>query len=178
MSSIPAEKFASALNSCLPDDISIVSSSEADEEFHPRFSAKIKHYRYVIINRPYKSAIWAKKAWHVREKLDFIAMERAAEDFIGSHCFKAFCASGNNVKTYERNIHLAKWHKDGDFLFFDIRGDGFLYNMVRIMVGTMVDIGKGRFDPEIIPKALALGQRNLVGITAPPDGLYLMEVFY
>ncbi|MGI6085177.1 MAG: tRNA pseudouridine(38-40) synthase TruA [Acetivibrionales bacterium] len=177
-SSIPAEKFTPALNSYLPDDVSIIASKEEEDGFHAQFSAKGKHYRYMIINRPQKSALWAKRAWHVRETLDFDAMEKAAGCFLGNHSFKAFCASGHSVKTYDRTILYSKWHKDGEFFVYDTKGDGFLYNMVRIMVGTMVDIGKGRFEPEIIKEAIINEQRNSIGVTAPPVGLYLMEVFY
>jgi tRNA pseudouridine38-40 synthase len=177
-SSIPAEKFTLALNTYLPDNISIIASEEADENFHARFSAKGKHYRYIIINRPQKSAIWASKAWHVRETLDFEAMNKAAGFFIGHKCFRAFCASGHSAKTFDRTVFYSQWHRDGEFLVYDTKGDGFLYNMVRIMVGTMVDIGKGRYKPEIIEEAIRNQQRNSIGVTAPPSGLYLMEVFY
>lgn len=177
-SSIPAEKFTLALNTYLPDNISIIASEEADENFHARFSAKGKHYRYIIINRPQKSAIWASKAWHVREILDFEAMKKAAGFFIGHKCFRAFCASGHSAKTFDRTVFYSQWHRDGEFLVYDTKGDGFLYNMVRIMVGTMVDIGKGRYKPEIIEEAIRNQQRNSIGVTAPPSGLYLMEVFY
>jgi tRNA pseudouridine38-40 synthase len=177
-SSIPAEKFTLALNTYLPDNISIIASEEADENFHARFSAKGKHYRYIIINRPQKSAIWASKAWHVRETLDFEAMKKAAGFFIGHKCFRAFCASGHSAKTFDRTVFYSQWHRDGEFLVYDTKGDGFLYNMVRIMVGTMVDIGKGRYKPEIIEEAIRNQQRNSIGVTAPPSGLYLMEVFY
>jgi len=177
-SSIPAEKFTPALNSYLPDDVSIISSEEAESGFHARFSAKGKHYRYVIINRPQKSALLANKAWHVPERLDFEAMEKAAGYFLGHKSFKAFCAAGHSVKTFDRTIFYSKWQKNGQLLIYDIKGDGFLYNMVRIIVGTMVDIGKGRFEPEIIEQAIENQQRNSIGVTAPPQGLYLMEVFY
>lgn len=176
--SIPADKFAPALNTYLPDSISIIASEEAEDNFHARFSAKGKHYRYIIINRPQKSALWADKAWHVGEILDFDAMDKAAGYFIGHHSFKAFCASGHSIKTFDRTISHSKWHRDGELLIFDTKGDGFLYNMVRIMVGTMVDIGKGRYAPEIIEEAIRNEQRNSIGVTAPPAGLYLMEVFY
>ena len=160
------------------DDVSIIKSEEAEYDFHARFSAKGKHYRYIIINRPQKSALLADKAWHVREDLDFDAMKKAADYFIGHQSFKAFCASGHNVKTFDRTIFHSQWHRDGQFLIYDTKGDGFLYNMVRIMVGTMVDIGKGRFSPEVIEEAIRDQQRNSIGVTAPPQGLYLMEVFY
>lgn len=177
-SNIPAEKFTPALNALLPDDVSIVSSEEVDEGFHARFSAKGKHYRYIIINRPQRSALWAKRAWHIREKLDIKSMNEAARLILGHHDFKAFCASGHNVKTFDRTMFHSEWRKDGDLYIYDIKGDGFLYNMVRIMVGTMAYIGKGRLTPDIISEAIRSGDRNLLGITAPPYGLYLMEVFY
>lgn len=177
-SKIPAEKFSRALNIYLPDDISIKSSEEADPGFHARFSAKGKHYRYMVLNRPSRSALWAHRAWNVRGGLDLDAMNEAARYFLGYHSFKAFCAAGHQVKTFERTIFYSKWIRDGDFLIFDTKGDGFLYNMVRIMVGSMVDIGKGRFEPVIIKDAIESGQRNCVGVTAPPPGLYLVEVYY
>ncbi|NLM73529.1 MAG: tRNA pseudouridine(38-40) synthase TruA [Clostridiaceae bacterium] len=177
-SKVPAEKFTPALNTYLPEDVVIISSEEADMNFHPQFSAKGKHYRYIILNRPQRSAIWAKKSWHVRGNLDFEAMEEAAGYFIGHHCFRAFCASGFSVKTFDRTIYYSGWHREGDLLIFDTVGDGFLYNMVRIMVGSMVDIGRGRFKPEVIKEAIETGDRNSLGVTAPPDGLYLVKVFY
>lgn len=177
-SSIPAEKFTPALNSYLPDDVSIIASKEVKDGFHARFSAKGKHYRYMIINRPQKSALWASRAWHVREVLDFDAMNEAAGYFLGYHSFKAFCAAGHNVKTFDRTIFHSQWHKDGEFLIYDTKGDGFLYNMVRIMVGTMIDIGKRRYGPNIVEEAIKDGRRNSIGITAPPVGLYLVEVIY
>lgn len=175
---IPAEKFVPALNTYLPDDVVIVSSEEVDNSFSARFSAKAKHYRYIILNRPQRSAIWSKKSWHVRDRLNFEAMKEAAGYFVGHHCFKAFCASEHSVRSFDRTIYYSGWWKDKDFLIFDTIGDGFLYNMVRIMVGTMVDIGKGRFDAKIIKEALEQGERNDLGVTAPPDGLYLVKVFY
>lgn len=177
-SSIPPARFAAALNSFLPHDISIVSSEEVDNNFHARFSAIRKHYRYIIINRQHKSALWANKAWHIRDKLNFDAMNEAAKYLIGHHSFKAFCASGHSTKTFNRTILKSEWCRDGDFLTFDTCGDGFLYNMVRIMVGTMVDIGRDRLSPSTIKQAIIEGDRNDLGVTAPPSGLYLMEVSY
>lgn len=177
-SSIPAEKFTPALNTYLPEDVSIKSSESVAEDFHARFSAKGKHYRYILLNTPQRSALWAKRAWHIRERLNEDAMAEAASYFIGTHNFEAFCAAGHHVKTFERTITVSQWKREGDMLIFDTQGNGYLYNMVRIMVGTMVDIGKGRFSPDIIRKAIETGQRNSIGVTAPPTGLYLMEVFY
>ena len=175
---IPAERFTPALNSYLPNNVSIIASKEAEDDFHARFSAKGKYYRYIIINRPQKSALWADRAWHVREILDFDAMEKAAQYFLGHHSFKAYCASGHSLKTFDRTIFHSQWHRDGELLIYDTKGDGFLYNMVRIMIGTMVDIGKGRYGPGIIEEAIRNEKRNSIGVTAPPVGLYLVEVFY
>lgn len=177
-STIPAEKFTPALNSFLPEDISIRTSEAVEDDFHARFSAHGKHYRYRIINTPQRSALWAKRAWHIREHLDFEAMREAAGYFLGHHSFEAFCAAGHHVKTFDRTIFCSEWHREEDFLIFDTRGDGYLYNMVRIMVGTMVDIGKGRFGPDVIKRAIESGERNMIGVTAPPSGLYLVEVYY
>lgn len=177
-SRIPAEKFSTALNTFLPDDISINMSEQVEDDFHARFSAKGKHYRYMIFNRPLRSALLAGRAWHVRERLDLDAMREASQYFLGHHSFKAFCAAGHSVKTFDRTIFRSEWSAEGDVLVFDTCGDGFLYNMVRIMVGTMVDIGKGRFSPEIVRTAIETGERNAIGVTAPPTGLYLMEVYY
>lgn len=178
ISSIPVEKFAPALNMYLPDDVSIRSSETVEDDFHARFSAKGKHYRYLILNRPQRSAILASRAWLVRGTLDLDAMRESAQYFLGHHSFKAFCAAGHSVKSFERTIFQSEWSKDGDILIFDAKGDGFLYNMVRIMVGTMVDIGRGRFEPKIIKDAIESGQRSILGPTAPPSGLYLVEVYY
>lgn len=177
-SPIPADKFTPALNALLPEDVSIRVSEEVDHDFHARFSAKGKHYRYIVLNRRQRSALWAKRAWHVRDNLDLDKMAEAAGYFIGSHSFKAFCASGHNIKSFVRSIEHSSWTREGELLIFDTKGSGFLYNMVRIMVGTMVDIGRGRFSPKIIKEAIEIGDRNLIGMTAPPEGLYLMEVFY
>lgn len=177
-SKIPAEKFAIALNTFLPNDISIKASEEVEESFHARFCAIGKHYRYIVYNRYYRSALWTNRAWHVRDDLDIEAMRESAKSFIGHHCFKAFCAAGHSVKTFDRTIMYSDWSKDGECLIFDVKGNGFLYNMVRIMVGTMVDIGKGRFSPGIIKEAIERGERNSIGVTAPSEGLYLVEVYY
>lgn len=177
-SSIPAEKFAPALNNILSTGICVLRSELADPSFHPRFSAKGKHYRYLILNRSPRSPLWEKRAWHIRESLDFKAMETAARYLVGTHHFRAFCASGHQNKTFDRTITHSSWqYKDG-ILQYDTMGNGFLYNMVRIMAGTMVDIGRGRFPPEVIQEAFETGNRNTLGMTAPAMGLYLVEVFY
>lgn len=177
-SKIPAEKFTPALNALLPPGIAIVSSVEADEGFHARFSAKGKHYRYLILNRPQRSPLWENRAWLVYDRLDFDAMDKAASYFPGYHNFHAFCASGHQNKSFSRTIRNASLISEDGILKFDVSGDGFLYNMVRIMTGTLVDIGRGRFKPEVVAEAFKSGDRNSLGMTAPAMGLYLVEVFY
>lgn len=177
-SSIPAEKFAPALNSILPSGICVIRSEEAAPDFHPRFSSKAKHYRYLILNRGQRSPLWESRAWHVRDKLDFSAMKKAAEYLLGTHNFRAFCASGHQHRTFVRTVTHSSWKFNDDILCYDTIGDAFLYNMVRIMTGTMVDIGRGRFPPEVILEAFETGDRNTLGMTAPASGLYLVEVFY
>jgi len=177
-SSIPAEKFAPALNSILPPGICVLRSEQADPDFHPRFSAKGKHYCYLVLNRAQRSPLWETRAWHVRDRLDFEAMEKAARYFMGTHNFRAFCASGHQNKTFTRTIAHSSWQFGNEVLRYDTIGDAFLYNMVRIMTGTMIDIGRGRFPPEVILEAFETGERNTLGMTAPPEGLYLVEVFY
>jgi tRNA pseudouridine38-40 synthase len=177
-SPIPAERFTPALNSLLPPGIAVLRSEEAEEGFHARFSAKGKHYRYLILNRPQRSPIWENRAWHVRGNLDLETMRQALSFLPGKHDFKAFCASGHQNVGFVRTITSLEVVREGDILRVDIRGDGFLYNMVRIIVGTMVDIGRGYLAPGVIPEALRTGDRNTLGMTAPAVGLYLMEVFY
>jgi len=177
-SSIPAEKFALALNSLLSPGICVLRSEEAPPDFHPRFSAKGKHYRYLILNRKQRSPLWENRAWHVRDELDLEAMVKAAGYLKGTHYFRAFCASGHQNRTFERTITYSAWTFQGDILCYDTKGNGFLYNMVRIMTGAMVDIGRGRYPPEVILEAFETGDRNTLGMTAPAMGLYLVEVFY
>lgn len=177
-SNVPAEKFAAALNSVLPPEVSVVSSAEMPAGFHARFSACGKTYEYRILNRPVRSPILAKRAWHVRETLDLDAMKLAAAKFIGKHDFSSFCASGHSVLTYDRVITASEWAMMGECLVYQVSGNGFLYNMVRIMTGTMVEIGLNKRPVEDIETLFEERDRNQAGITAPPHGLYLVKVHY
>ncbi len=179
-SRIPAERFADALNAVLPRNVAVTASAEAAAGFHPRKHATGKHYRYTVLNRPYRSALLAGRAWHVPATLDLSAMRRAAADLLGTHDFRSFCASGHSVKTYVRTIRRAEWTEEPDsgLLRFDIEGSGFLYNMVRIVVGTLVEIGRGKRPDTDIRMLLAAGDRRRAGITAPAGGLCMMAVRY
>ncbi len=175
---IPAERFADALNAVLPRNIAVVSSAEADMSFHPRKHATGKHYRYLVLNRPQRGALLEGRAWHVPAPLRFDAMQASVQGLLGTHDFRAFCASGHSVKTYTRTMTRAEWSRDGDLLRFDIEGSGFLYNMVRILVGTMVEVGRGRRTAENVREVLESQDRRRAGMTAPACGLCMMDVRY
>jgi tRNA pseudouridine38-40 synthase len=226
-SGIPADKFAFALNTLLPQDIVIVKSEEVGPDFHARFSARGKRYRYLFYNSVFPSALLRNRAWHIYYPLDAAAMREAAGHLLGTHDFLAFSASGGSVKTTVRTVAgISLQEKQGDgsavnlqgdgslvyksadgprrldadteagpmpgvieqqnrppvfsprVLSLEIEGNGFLYNMVRIIAGTLAEVGYGRLKPGEIPEILESRDRKRTGVTAPPQGLYLMEVFY
>ncbi len=189
-SRIPADKFAFALNSMLPKDIVIRSSEEVGEDFHSRFSSTGKSYRYLFYNSAFPSALERHRAFHVLYPLDRAAMEEGAKYFLGTHDFRAFMATGSSVKTTVRTINdisvrqlAGQWEgsrlqQPGAMLSMEIAGDGFLYNMVRIIAGTLVQVGAGKIKPEDVPGIIEAGDRKKAGKTAPAHGLYLLEVYY
>ena len=177
-SRIPAEKFCYALNTGLPRDIRVKYSEEAPAEFHSRFDAKHKQYRYTVLNAPHADAFLRDRALHIHYRLDFDAMQEAASYAVGEHDFAAFKAAGSKVDSTVRTIFRSEWTKQGDLLFYDVEGNGFLYNMVRILVGTMLDIGMGRADASTMREAVEGAKRSLAGPTAPPEGLALVRVRY
>ncbi len=177
-SKINAGKFSDALNSVLPRSISVLSSEEASSGFHARFSATGKTYEYRILNRRHRSPVLGNRAWHVMQPLNFECMCEAARYFIGTHDFSSFCSSGHSVSTYVRTIFSSCWSVEGECLVYRVVGNGFLYNMVRIMVGTMVEIGLEKRSVDDIESLLASKGRKHAGITAPPHGLYLVRVHY
>lgn len=177
-SRIPAEKFSYALNTILPDDIRIRASFEGDDGFHSRFGVQKKHYVYQIINSPHASAFTAHTALHVHVPLNLEALKRSAEYFLGEHDFLSFKASGSSAKTTVRTIYTSEWTKQGSYLYYHVAGNGFLYNMVRIMTGSMLLVGKGYKSPEFIKDALDNPGRENAGDTAPAHGLTLYRVEY
>ncbi len=178
-STIPAERFPQAIRSLLPGDVVVRHSEEVSPDFNSRFWAKGKKYRYLIHNSPHPSALLRNRAYHVPVKLDFGAMERAALHFVGKHDFAAFCATGSTVKSTERTITgVSLSSRDEDIIAFEITGNGFLYNMVRIITGTLIYVGMGKISPESIPAIIEGKDRTKAGKTAPPQGLYLVEVYY
>ena len=178
LSSIPADRFKFALNSKLPGDISIIESQAVDYEFHSRYHAKGKRYRYLIFNKPIRNPLYRNYAYHVPYPLDFREMERAAKFFIGTHDFASFMASGSSVKDTVRTIYDISLDKKDDLIILSVEGDGFLYNMIRIMVGTLIDIANNKLKSQDIPAIINAKNRRAAGHTAPPQGLYLEKVYY
>ncbi len=178
-SMIPAERIAFALNTKLPEDIRIRSSQEVDETFHARKSSKIKHYRYTIYNDTHENAMLCRYSAFVRQKLDVTAMQKAAEIFEGEHDFAAFCAAGSTpVATTLRRIYSCKVSAFNKYITIDVEGNGFLYNMVRIMAGTLIDAGKGRLKSEDITEIILSKDRTKASATAPAKGLTMVEAIY
>jgi len=177
-SSIPAEKFSFVLNTCLPPDIVVKNSEEVDMSFHARFSAVSKRYRYIFLNSKHPSALYRNRVFHVPWRLDVDAMREAALFFKGTHDFSAFRASGASTETSVRTMYDVSLTQKDEMIIFEVEGNGFLYNMVRIMAGTLVDVGLGKIAAERIAVILKNGERNMAGRTAPPQGLYLVCVNY
>jgi len=175
---IPADKFCFALNTMLPDDIRIRASMEAAPDFHSRFMAKGKEYRYLFYSSRHASALYRNLSAHVFYPLDAEKMHREAQAMVGTHDFAPFAASGSVVKDTVRRIDYVNVFQSGDMIEMRIHGSGFLYNMVRILAGTLIGVGSGRLPEGTIAKALETMSRLDLGVTAPPQGLTLMRVDY
>lgn len=175
---IPFDKFKYAINDKLPDDIAIIESEEVSEDFHARYDSKGKTYCYSIINRQQKPAIGRNYVYHFKWDLDIEKMREACKYFIGKHDFKAFRSLGSSVKTTERTIKELYIESEGEKINIFITADGFLYNMVRIIAGTLVEVGLGKIKPEEISEIIEKKERANAGKTLPPQGLYLVKVEY
>jgi len=173
------EEILRGLNSLLPPDIAVLDCRQVDHSFHARFSATRKTYEYVILNRAVPSALERRYAWHVRPPLDASAMEICLEPIRGERDFSAFMASGSSVRSTVRHMYRGELHRpDADHMKLVFEANGFLRHMVRNLVGTLVDAGKGKRNREGFAAVLAGGDRRLAGMTAPAHGLYLLEVRY
>lgn len=177
-SKIPADKFSYALNTILPPDVRIRESRQVPDDFHARFCSKGKRYRYLFHVHPHASAINRLTRAHIIYPLDVDRMQREAQTLVGTHDFAAFAASGSVVKDTVRTIYRADLSRDGDEVKLIVEGNGFLYNMVRIIAGTLVGVGTGKLEPGAFARAIETGNRLDLGVTAPAHGLTLMEVFY
>ncbi len=171
-------ELMSYMNRYLPQDISILAAEEVTEQFHARYHAKEKIYLYKIWNREYGNPFMRKYSLHVAEELSLEEMRRAGGYFIGTHDFTAFSNAKSKKKTMERTIYSIEMSQEEGFLFLRVRGDGFLYNMVRWMVGTLIAVGKGQMKAEEIPEILASKERNRTGDLAEACGLYLEKIVY
>jgi len=175
---LPMSAFREGVNRHLPSGVAIREAAEMPSGFHARFSAVGKWYRYTLYLNPVRSPLLARTSWHLRFPVDEEAMRRAAEDFVGRHDFSAFRSAGCDARTAVREIFSVELLREGDLLHIDFRGEGYLRNMVRIMVGTLVEVGLHRRHPGDVEGLLAVGDRKAAGITAPPQGLCLMRVWY
>lgn len=176
-SCISADKIPNALNAKLPKDISVVEAEDVVEDFHARYSAKSKCYRYMIHNNRYRNPIVSGISYQVKYDLDFDKMVRESKSLIGTHDYKGFMSSGSQVKSTVRTIYDLRLEKKEDMIVLEIEGNGFLYNMVRIIIGTLVDIGRGRIT-EPLSEVIESKDRGKSGHTAPACGLFLKKVFY
>ena len=177
-SAIPADKVPFALNTRLPRDIRVTAGREVDEHFHARFDAAGKEYSYLIYNRRHPSALLRDLSAHVSVPLDVDAMERACRYLPGTHDFAAFQAAGGTAKTTIRRIDSVSVGRQGDEIRLVIYGTAFLYNMVRIIAGTLIYVGQGRLPEDVFARAIETGDRLQLGPTAPPQGLCLNRVDY
>jgi len=176
---IPEGKWATALNSLLPDDISIVSVEHVSESFHARFDAAGKEYRYQLLQAPARDPFLRKYAYHYPYPLNLEAMKQASNYFLtGPHDYTSFCSAKTEVKDKVRTIKDIEFITNGQMLTLRFIGNGFLYNMVRILVGTLLEVGCGERSPDEMPAILEKKDRSAAGKTAPAHGLYLWKVFY
>ena len=175
----PVKKMAYAVNTTLPDDIRVLDAIQVPDDFHAQYSAKKKTYLYkMYVSRtlhPVKNLLSAQISY---DDVDFEKMQRACADLVGTHDFAAFAATGSHIKTTVRTVFDARLTRNGEDIEFEITGNGFLYNMVRIAVGTLVWIGIGKLPETAVKEMLETGDRKKGGKTLPPHGLYLKDVFY
>jgi len=182
---IPLRKLPLALNAFLPEDIRIMGAARCASDFHARFDATKKQYRYFLWNHPAMNPLVRQQAWHVPQKLDVAAMKAAAKMFLGKHDFKSFAATrGAEDKKHKaeeatvRTLTRCDITRSGPLLTFIVEGDGFLYKMCRGIVGTLVQVGRGKFNKHAIRGMFAARDRRVAGMTAPAHGLVLWKVYY
>jgi len=175
---IPLEKLRWALNGLLPKDIKVKRIKNVGLDFNSRFSAKSKFYRYTILNRKYSSALLADRVYFFHYPLNIALMRREARALVGRHNFASFQATDTRPRNPIRTIKLVKISKDKDLLHIEIQADSFLYNMVRSIAGTLIEVGRGRFPEGSMEKILKAQNRRLAGPTLPAKGLYLVKVRY
>ena len=173
---MPADKIAFALNQRLPEDIVVQGSCEVEDGWHPRYQNSRKTYEYRILNRTFRMPTRRLDTYFYHYPLDVEKMKKAASYLGGEHDFKSFCAIGAQVKTTVRTIYACDVEKEGDIITIRVTGNGFLYNMVRIIAGTLVQVGGGAIEPEAVKEILAKKDRSAAGPTAPALGLTMLGI--
>ena len=179
--SIDITRIPLAFNAHLPDDVAVRCAEWVDEDFHPRYGVKYKEYVYRIYNSPTRCPLESGRSWHIPMVYDDLTVEKmnlAASYFVGKHDYSAFMASGSSVETTVRDVKYARIEKKGEVIEFTVAADGFLYNMVRIMTGTLAAVASGKIAPDSIPSIISSCDRSRAGMTAPAEGLYLNKVEY
>ena len=176
---IPCQRLQAALNHFLPPDMAVLSCREVPLSFHARYSCVGKEYEYVIWNSPVRSPFLRDRALHYWYPLDVEELNRAAAPFVGPHDFTSFCTTDSRDRgDMTRTVTASHWRREGEKVIYTVAADGFLYNMVRILVGTMLRVAERKFTPEEMPRILQAKDRRKAGPTAPACGLYLNRVFY
>lgn len=175
---MPAEKISFALNQRLPEDIVVQDSCEVPNDWHPRYQKSRKTYEYRILNRMFRLPSRRFDTYFYHYPLDVEKMAQAAEYLVGEHDFQSFCAAGAQVKTTVRTIYECSVTKQDDIISIRVTGNGFLYNMVRIIAGTLLRVGCGETEPEKMPEILAACDRSAAGPTAPAHGLTMMGIAF
>lgn len=175
---IPADKVPDALNFYLPPEISVYACKEVDFDFHARYNCMGKEYVYLIYNGKYRNPFYENKAMFYPYEIDVELLNREAKQFIGTHDFSSFCSAGTDIEDKIREIFDCSVTLNGDLVEVKVSGNGFLYNMVRIIVGTLLDIQRGKLEKGTIPQIIESRNRDNAGVTAAAHGLYLNKVFY
>lgn len=171
-------KFPLAMNANLPDDIRVLSAQKAPDGFHARYDSKGKEYTYYILNSHIDNPFLKKYYYKVPANLNVEKMNEAAQYFVGTHDFRSFMARKSKIEDCKRCVYSAKVEKHGNLITYKVSANGYLYNMVRIMVGTLIDVGKEIYPPEKVKDIILAENRNEAGSTVPPQGLFLTDVFY
>lgn len=177
-SNIPCDKFPVALNTVLPYDISVLSCEHAEDDFHSRFSAKRKIYKYIIYTGKIRNPFLDRYSYHYKIPLNVDNMIKASKYIEGTKDFRCFMAQGSPVVDTVRTVYNVEISKKDDIIEIEICGNGFLYNMVRIIVGTLINVGNGKISAEDVEHIIKSKNRENAGMTVPPRGLYLKEVYY
>ncbi len=175
---ISDEGVIMALNTNLPDDIAVIDCREVGADFHPRYSCKAKEYVYKLYNGNRPNPFLSKYAYYYRHNIDADYLNREAQAFVGTFDFSGFCSAKSDVEDSVRTVTSFKVWREGDMVYFSVEADGFLYNMVRIMVGTLLFISEGKIKEGELPGIIASKDRKRAGKTAQPQGLYLNKVVY